>query len=51
MLLLSKLADTSASYDRDVKLPPYARAGIPEFWLLNLPPDRIEVHAMDDIFG
>jgi Uma2 family endonuclease len=26
-------------------MPRYARAGIPEVWLANLPEDRIEVHS------
>jgi Uma2 family endonuclease len=36
VLLLIEVADTSAAYDRLHKLPQYARAGIPETWLLNL---------------
>ena len=43
MLLVIEVADTSADYDRSVKIPLYARAGIPEAWLVNLPADAIEV--------
>ncbi len=44
VLLIVEIADTSVAYDRDVKLPLYARAGIPEVWLVDLPADRIEVY-------
>jgi Uma2 family endonuclease len=36
VLLVVEVADTSAVYDRQVKLPHYARAGISEAWLLNV---------------
>ena len=40
-----EVADTSVDYDRSVKLPLYARAGIPEAWMIVLPKDLIEVHS------
>ena len=42
VLLLIEVAETSARYDREVKLPLYARAGIPEVWLVNLAAYEIE---------
>jgi Uma2 family endonuclease len=36
-LLLIEVAETSLEYDRDKKLPLYARAGIPECWLVDIP--------------
>ena len=36
MLLIVEVADTTRSYDRDVKLPLYALHGIPETWLVDL---------------
>ena len=45
VLLVIEVADTSVEYDRNVKLPLYARAGIPETWLIILPKDLIEVHC------
>jgi Uma2 family endonuclease len=36
VLLLVEVVDTSLRYERDVKVPLYARAGIPEVWLLIL---------------
>jgi Uma2 family endonuclease len=44
VLLVIEVADRSADYDRDVKVPLYARTGIPEVWLCDLPGDRIEVY-------
>lgn len=45
VLLAVEVADTSLTYDRNIKLPRYAEAGIPEAWLLNLNADAIEVHS------
>jgi len=36
VLLVIEVADTSEHYDRHVKLPLYARHGIPEVWLVDL---------------
>jgi len=44
ILLLVEVADTTASYDREIKVPLYARAGIPEVWIEDLERDVIEVH-------
>ena len=44
ILLLIEVADTSLAHDRDVKIPLYARAGIPEVWLVDLTAERIEIH-------
>ena len=45
VLIVIEVADTSVDYDRDVKVPLYARAGIAEVWLVNLPEDSIEIYA------
>jgi Uma2 family endonuclease len=42
--LVVEVADVSLDYDRTVKGPLYARAGVPEFWLVDLDRDRIEVY-------
>jgi Uma2 family endonuclease len=34
--LIVEVADTSADYDRQVKIPLYANAGIIEVWLVDL---------------
>lgn len=40
-----EVADSSLEYDRTIKLPLYATAGIPETWLCNLGNDTIERHG------
>ncbi|HEX2172729.1 MAG TPA: Uma2 family endonuclease [Dehalococcoidia bacterium] len=37
------MSDTTVAFDRTEKMPRYAAAGIPEFWLINLPARAIEV--------
>ena len=44
ILLIIEVADTSQDYDRDQKLPAYARAGIQETWLALLGDGALEVH-------
>lgn len=44
VLLLIEVADTTLNYDRNTKIPLYARAGIPEIWLVNLKDNSIEVY-------
>jgi Uma2 family endonuclease len=46
VLLLVEVADTSLDYDRTVKLPLYARAGIPAVWLVDLSNELIELHRL-----
>jgi Uma2 family endonuclease len=41
VLLVIEAADTSLSHDRDVKVPLYARHGVPEVWLLDLDRRRL----------
>jgi Uma2 family endonuclease len=43
-LLLVEVADSSLSYDRVTKAALYARAGVPEYWILNLVDRLLEVH-------
>jgi len=44
VLLLIEVADSSAAFDREVKLPLYAQAGIPEYWIIDLNLHQIEVY-------
>ena len=44
VLLLIEVADTSYRYDHDVKLPLYARAGIPEVWIVDLTGEAVGIH-------
>ncbi len=45
VLLLIEVSDTTLPYDRGVKLPLYARAGIPEVWIVDLAGGLIERHS------
>ncbi len=36
VLLLIEIADTSLAYDRGIKLPLYAKHGVPEVWIVDL---------------
>lgn len=43
-LLVIEVSETSLEKDRGVKTALYAAAGIPEFWIVNIPAQTIEVH-------
>jgi Uma2 family endonuclease len=43
-MLAVEVANTSLEYDRKVKLALYARAGIPEVWIVNLAAEEVEVY-------
>lgn len=43
-LLLIEIAWSSAPGDRKIKAPLYARAGIPDFWLIDIPNQTLEVY-------
>jgi Uma2 family endonuclease len=45
VLLLIEVADSTVETDRSVKLPLYAKAGVPEVWIVNLPGEVIEIYA------
>lgn len=44
VLLLIEVADSSVNIDRDAKMPTYAQAGIPEYWIVNIPAKKVEVY-------
>jgi Uma2 family endonuclease len=44
VFLLIEVADSSLNYDRGPKLKAYARAGIPEIWIVNLSDLLVEMH-------
>lgn len=45
VLLLIEVSDTTLEYDRRVKVPLYARAGVAEVWIVNLVDERVETFA------
>lgn len=44
IILVIEVADSSLERDRQAKLPLYAQAGIPEYWIVNLEQREIEVY-------
>jgi Uma2 family endonuclease len=42
---LIEVSDSTLESDRRVKAPLYARAGIPEVWIVNLVDERVETFA------
>jgi Uma2 family endonuclease len=48
VLLIIEVSDTTLAYDRDIKLPLYAAAGIPEVWIIDLERRRFLVHRQPD---
>jgi Uma2 family endonuclease len=45
VLLLIEVSETSLEYDREVKLPLYARSGVPEVWVVNLSGEEILTYS------
>jgi len=50
-LLLIEVADSSLAYDRSTKLRLYAAAGIPEYWVVNVVAESVEVYRTPDASG
>ena len=48
VLLLVEVADTSLRFDQTTKLPLYARAGIPELWIVDLKRRVLQSYRMPD---
>ena len=44
ILLIIEVSDSSLSYDRNRKLALYARFGVPEVWIANIPARMVEVY-------
>ena len=44
ILLLVEISDSSLTYDRDVKIPLYAQAGVPEVWLVDLQSAAVSIY-------
>jgi Uma2 family endonuclease len=44
VLLVVEVADTTGDYDRRIKVPRYAHAGVPEVWVVDLPARAIDVY-------
>jgi len=44
VMLLIEVADTTLKFEREIKLPTYARHGIVELWLIDLPGGILEIY-------
>ena len=44
-LIVIEVSETTLAYDRNVKLPLYGRAGVPEVWIVDLAGEKIELYA------
>lgn len=51
VLLVVEIADTSADYDRQVKIPLYGESGIVEVWLVDLVGQYLEVYRQPSASG
>ena len=51
MVLVIEVSETSSDADRLVKVPLYARAGIPEVWLVALADARVEISRLPTAAG
>ena len=45
ILLVIEIADSTLKFDRDIKLPLYAEAGIMDFWIVNLRDKQLETYT------
>ncbi len=48
MLLLVEVSSSSATFDRQVKMPLYAQGGIRQAWLVDLDAGVVEVYRLND---
>ncbi len=51
VFLAVEVADSSIGYDRTVKVPAFARAGVPEAWLVDIAANRVEVYRTPALEG
>ena len=49
--LVIEVADSSLDFDRTVKLAIYAEAGIPEYWIVNVLDDEVEIYRQPQLDG
>jgi Uma2 family endonuclease len=48
-LLLIEISDTTLKFDREIKIPLYAKHNIKELWLINLVDKRLEIYRTPNI--
>jgi len=42
IILVAEVSDSTLAFDLNVKLPRYARAGVPEYWVVDVTGERVE---------
>ena len=47
-MLIVEVAESSYQFDRDQKASLYARAGVPEYWIVDCSAESIEVYSRPD---
>jgi Uma2 family endonuclease len=48
IILVIEVADSTLSFDRNIKAPLYAAADIAEYWIVNLVDDRLEIYTQPE---
>jgi Uma2 family endonuclease len=48
VIAVVEVADSSLQYDRSIKQRLYAAAGIPVYWIVNIPERRIEIYSLPE---
>jgi Uma2 family endonuclease len=48
IILVIEVADSTLNFDREIKLPLYAAAGISEYWIVNLIDNRLEIYRQPE---
>lgn len=51
ILLLVEVADTTVEFDREIKIPLYAKSGVREVWLVDLSQNAIAVYREPSLSG
>lgn len=51
VFLIIEVSDSSLAFDQSTKLPMYAKAGIEEVWILNVPQKQLEIYRQPQFFG
>ena len=51
VLLIVEVSDSTLRFDKEIKVPLYARSGIAEVWIVNLNEDCIEVYREPSLSG
>lgn len=49
--LVIEVADSSLAFDQKEKLPLYARSGVPEVWIVNVPHRQVEIYRSPTFRG